>query len=186
MFSHIFLCISLYYAIGRIDASGVKYNAPDDISSPESRVLVTTHGSFPLGGHKWHGASASSDGTIVSVPANADTVLCIVPALTSAYPSDTSSSTSSTPSAPEPSIYILHGETPQDISTGRHRTDRKYKYLGAMEGSDGNVYCFPSGSERVLQIDTKRRVARSVGHNLRDMEMERLFQNKVCNCYFLG
>ena len=40
---------------------------------------VTLHGDYPLGGHKWHGASAAPDGTIVGVPANADSVLCIVP-----------------------------------------------------------------------------------------------------------
>ena len=38
-----------------------------------------------------------------------------------------------------------------------------------------------SGSERVLQIDTGRRIARSVGPNLRDAGMERLFQNKWQN-----
>jgi hypothetical protein len=141
-------------------------------SSPEARVLVTTHGSYPLGGHKWHGAAASADGTIVSVPANADTVLCIVPASEAAYPPT---------SAPEPELYLLQGEAPGDIATGRHRDDSKYKYLGAMAGTDGHVYCFPSGSERVLQIDTGRRTARSVGPNLRDEGLERLFQNKWQN-----
>ncbi len=158
-------------------------HAPQNFgANAESLVLVTTHGAFPLGGHKWHGASASADGTIVSVPANADNVLCIVPSLTSAYTSSNGQSASfpSIPSMPEPTLYILEGETPGDIATGRHRTDNKYKYLGAMKGPDGNVYCFPSGSERVLQIDTVKRVARSVGPNLRENDMESLFQNKVC------
>lgn len=53
----------------RIDASGV---VNGDGGAPESRVLVTTHGDFPLGQHKWHGAAAAGNGTIVSVPANAD------------------------------------------------------------------------------------------------------------------
>jgi hypothetical protein len=53
----------------RIDASGA---AVEGKGAPESRVMVTTHGKFPLGQHKWHGAAASHDGTIVSVPANAD------------------------------------------------------------------------------------------------------------------
>lgn len=53
----------------RIDASGAK---EEGTGTPESRVLVTTHGKFPIGQHKWHGAAASDDGTIVSVPANAD------------------------------------------------------------------------------------------------------------------
>jgi len=167
----------------RIDASGVKHAPQNSEARPESLVIVTTHGSFPLGGHKWHGASASADGTIVSVPANADNVLCIVPSLKSAYTVSSGQSTSlpSTTTIPEPTLYILEGETPGDIATGRHRTDNKYKYLGAMKGPDGNVYCFPSGSERVLQIDTVKRVARSVGPNLRDNNMESLFQNKWQN-----
>lgn len=57
----------------RIDASGVKHVSA---GTPESRVLVTTHGDFALGNHKWHGAAASVDGTIVSVPANADNGEC--------------------------------------------------------------------------------------------------------------
>jgi hypothetical protein len=56
-----------------------------------------------------------------------------------------------------------------------------FRYLGAMAGTDGNVYCFPSGSERVLQVDTVRKVARSVGPNLRDHGMESMHQNKWQN-----
>ncbi|KAL9184364.1 LOW QUALITY PROTEIN: hypothetical protein ACHAXT_002450 [Thalassiosira profunda] len=168
----------------RIDASGVQYSgdvahdnngfAPD---SPEARVVVTTHGSYPLGGHKWHGAAASADGTIVSVPNNVDTALRIVPALEAAYHTpDRKAQT-----IPEPELYVLEGQASGDIATGRHRDDNKYKYLGAMAGTDGHVYCFPSGSERVLQVDTVKRIARSVGPNLRDEGMERLFQNKWQN-----
>ena len=168
----------------RIDASGVNYNGEVDHdsngfipSSPEARVLVTTHGDYPLGLHKWHGAAASADGTIVSVPNNADNVLCIKPAPSAMYPTpDTKSETT-----PEPEIYILEGQSPGDVATGRHRDDGKYKYLGAMAGNDGHVYCFPSGSERVLQVNTVKRIARSVGPNLRDSGMEPLFQNKWQN-----
>jgi len=172
----------------RIDASGVNYkgeiqhdNNGLDPSSPEARVLVTTHGSYPQGEHKWHGAAASFDGSIVSVPANADTTLCIVPALEAAYPSSSSEDANKVNILPEPELYILEGQAPGDIATGRHRDDKKYKYLGAMAGTDGHVYCFPSGSERVLQVDTGKRIARSVGPNLRDENMERLFQNKWQN-----
>ena len=52
------------------------------------------------------------------------------------------------------------------------------RYLGAMAGTDGHVYCFPSGSERVLQVDTGKRIARSVGPNLRDEGMESMHQIK--------
>ena len=72
----------------RIDASGVVHCTNNSLlssSTPESRVLVTVHGSYPPGKHNWHGAAASSDGTIVCVPNNVDTVLCIVPALNAAY-----------------------------------------------------------------------------------------------------
>ena len=55
------------------------------------------------------------------------------------------------------------------------------RYLGAMAGTDGHVYCFPSGSERVLQVDTSKRLARSVGPNLRDDCMEAMHQNKWQN-----
>ncbi|KAL7484418.1 hypothetical protein ACHAW6_010056 [Cyclotella cf. meneghiniana] len=158
----------------RIDASGVEFGEAG--TTMESRVRVTTHGEFPVGGHKWHGASASDDGTIVSVPANADNVLCIVPAPRPAYPREAADS-----AEPEPTLYILEGQSEGDIATGRHRTDGKYKYLGAMAGTDGKVYCFPSGSERVLQVDTVRKVARSVGPNLRDRGMESMHQNKWQN-----
>ena len=193
--SHLLRCTVPQNAGGvlRIDASGVNYDGPlqhdtNDLppNSPEARVLVTTHGSFEEGLHNWHGAAASDDGTIVSIPNNVDTVLCIVPALKAAYPpptssADTTKDESKSTSLPEPELYILEGETPTDIATGRHRNDKKYKYLGAMAGTDGHVYCFPSGSERVLQVDTVKRIARSVGPNLRDANMERLFQNKWQN-----
>jgi hypothetical protein len=50
-----------------------------------------------------------------------------------------------------------------------------------MAGTDGHVYLFPSGSERVLQVDTVKRIARSVGPNLRDEGMENMHQNKWQN-----
>ena len=166
----------------RIDASGAADNACGP-GPPESRVLVTVHGSFPPNSHNWHGAAASSteDGTIVCVPANADAVLCVVPSSRAAYPPPDSSSSSDAASFPEPELYVLEGDDPSDVSTGRHRSDGKYKYLGAMAGTDGRVYCFPSGSERVLQIDTVSRAVRSVGPNLRDAGMEMLHQNKWQN-----
>ncbi len=119
------------------------------------------------------------------MPNNIDTVLCIVPALNAAYspalPYDDHDQQQKQQSVftPEPELYIVQGQSSSDISTGRHRTDGKYKYLGAMAGPDGNVYCFPSGSERVLQVDTGLRVARSVGPNL--VGLEKLSQNKWQN-----
>lgn len=124
---------------------------------------ITLHGDFGEGGHKWHGASAAPNGDIVCVPANADTVLCIKPG------------------EPEPKLVQLEGSSPEDIQTGRHRIDRKYKYLGAMVGSDGSVYCFPSGSEYVLQINSAKGIVRNVGPNILDERMERICQNKWQN-----
>eukprot|EP00804_Cyclotella_cryptica_P014022 CCRYP_002503-RD/>CCRYP_002503-RD protein AED:0.04 eAED:0.04 QI:1235/1/1/1/1/0.83/6/1011/570 len=117
--------------------------------------------------------------TRLSFAQNASIVLCIVPAPRAAYPKDSADSLEN--NLPEPTLYILEGQSDGDIATGRHRTDGKYKYLGAMAGTDGNVYCFPSGSERVLQVDTVRKVARSVGPNLRDHGMESMHQNKWQN-----
>jgi hypothetical protein len=135
----------------RIDPSAA---SPDDV--------VTLHGNYPNGNHKWHGASVAGNGTIVSVPANADTVLCIEP------------------NRPTPKLYELGSST--HIQTGRHRTDGKYKYLGAMAGSnDGHVYCFPSGSERVLQVNAEQGSVQTIGPNLHDTNMERMLQNKWQN-----
>lgn len=50
-----------------------------------------------------------------------------------------------------------------------------------MAGTNGRVYIFPSGSEYVLEVDTKEMIARNVGPNLRDTGMERIFQNKWQN-----
>ncbi|GAX15234.1 hypothetical protein FisN_1Hu671 [Fistulifera solaris] len=121
---------------------------------------ITLHGDYGNGGHKWHGASAAPDGTNVSVPANADSVHFVEP------------------SDPEP---ILTEVTNDAIQTGRHRTGGKYKYMGAMTGMDGKVYCFPSGSEYVLQVDTATRTVRNIGLNIFNEQMERICQNKWQN-----
>ena len=100
---------------------------------------------------------------IVSVPANSDTVLVIQPQSDSI----------------EPRLIEIGNETV--IKTGRHRNDKKYKYMGAMAGTDGRVYIFPCGSEEVLQVDTTTMEAKTVGPNLYDNEMERICQNKWQN-----
>lgn len=130
---------------------------------------VTLHGNFGDGGHKWHGASTTPDGTIVCVPSNADSVLCIKPPNVS----------DSQNQLKEPTLYLLGDETV--IRTGRHRKDRKYKFLGAMTGSDGRVYIFPSGSEYVLQVDPLKKMVQNVGPNIYDQQMEEMCQNKWQN-----
>lgn len=122
---------------------------------------VTLHGDFGNGGHKWHGASTAANGVIVCVPANADSVLCIQPA--------------------DPAPILSQVGDQSVLKSGRHRKDRKYKYLGALDGPDGRVYHFPCAAERVLSVDTVTMTACEVGPNIYDNEMERICQNKWQN-----
>ena len=148
--------------VGKVDGAiyGIPHNSPHVLRiHPETGV--TLHGDFGTGGHKWHGASAAANGVIVCVPANADTVLCI------------------TPDSPEPKLSQVGDETV--LKSGRHRKDKKYKYLGAMGGPDGRVYCFPCASERVLAVDAETMTACEVGPNIYDNNMERICQNKWQN-----
>mmetsp|Transcript_68201 Transcript_68201/g.76350 ORF Transcript_68201/g.76350 Transcript_68201/m.76350 type:complete len:444 (+) Transcript_68201:43-1374(+) len=151
-----------YKWYGGVESMGAIYCSPQNSPhvlriSPNS---ITLHGDYGDGGHKWHGAAKADDGSIVCIPNNVDRVLLI-------NPGDT-----------EPTLTEIGDETV--IQTGRHRSDRKYKYLGAMAGF-GKVYFFPSGSEYVLQVDTKKMIAKNIGPNLRDAGMERIFQNKWQN-----
>ena len=102
---------------------------------------------------------------IVCVAANADKVLCI------------------TPSSPSPILTLIGNDT--IIQSGRHRNDRKYKYLGATTGPDGRVYCFPCASEYVLAVDTVQMTVHQIGPNIYDTNMERLCQNKWQNGVFI-
>lgn len=123
---------------------------------------VSLHGNYE-GHHKWHGASRAPDGTIVCIPANSDSVLCIVPA------------------SPAPEIFELGEATLRQGSMGRHRFDRKYKFLGGSPGPDGRIYCFPCAFERVLAVDTVHRRVDEVGPNIYDSDLERICQNKWQN-----
>jgi hypothetical protein len=137
----------------------VPQNSPHVLRiAPDS---ITLHGNYGEGGHKWHGAAKAENGVIVCIPNNVDTALCI------------------TPGNPEPILTEIGDDS--IIQTGRHRSDKKYKYLGAMAGTNGKVYVFPSGSEYVLEVDTVDMICRNVGPNLRDTGMERIFQNKWQN-----
>ncbi|CAJ1946410.1 unnamed protein product [Cylindrotheca closterium] len=146
--------------LGKQDGAiyGIPHNASGVLRiSPEK---VTVHGDFGANKHWWHGGAAASNGVIVSVPANADTALCITPG--------------------EEPILTLVGDA-SIVQAGRHRDDKKYKYLGAMCGTNGKVYVFPCASEYVLQVDTEKMEAKNVGPNLRDSGMEMVFQNKWQN-----
>lgn len=99
--------------VGKQDGAiyGIPQNASGVLRITPS--AVTTHGDFGEGKHNWHGGAAAANGVIVSVPANADTTLCITPA-------DTEDG--------EPTLT----EVAFSDYTCHHRSDRKYKYLGAM------------------------------------------------------
>ena len=152
-----------YKWYGGVESGGSIYCVPQNSAhvlriSPDA---ITLHGDYGEGGHKWHGAAKSDDGTVVCIPNNVESVLLI------------------TPDDIEPTLSEIGDGSV--IKTGRHRSDGKYKYLGAMAGTNGKVYLFPSGSEYVLEVDTRKNIARNVGPNLRDSGMERICQNKWQN-----
>jgi len=153
---------------------GIPHNAVSvlkiDPNNDNNIAVVSLHGNFPPGNHKWHGASVAQPcGTIVGVPNNADSVLLIQPG-----------------DPPDLIEVVSDNNNNTIIQTGRHRSDGKYKFLGATTGAeDGKVYCFPSGSEYVLKVDpsSSSKVSR-IGDNLYDMENIR--QNKWQNGVAVG
>lgn len=154
---------------------GIPYNAKQ-VLRISCQDQITLHGNFK-GDHKWHGASAvavsaSEGGTIVCVPANSNSVLCIEPSSNSNNDDDT---------AP-PILYELLSDV---IQTGRHRKDGNYKYLGSCASTENEcVYCFPSGAEYVLKVNTYTKTVETIGPNL--VEKERIVQNKWQNGMILG
>mmetsp|Transcript_8161 Transcript_8161/g.15361 ORF Transcript_8161/g.15361 Transcript_8161/m.15361 type:complete len:432 (-) Transcript_8161:54-1349(-) len=141
------------------------------IAPKGARVDVTLHGDLGESAHQWHGAGTSSDGTIVCIPNNASKVLLIC---TSSQDEDDK----------EPTLEIVGG--PDVVGTGSHagREDRKYKYLGAVADEKSNVYCLPSGTERVLRINTKTREVDEIGPSLYESGLERIKQNKWQNGFY--
>ena len=91
----------------------------------------TLHGDFPEGNYKWHGAVRHSDGNLYCIPATATQVLKIEPGL-------------------QPKLTLL-GE---NIRTGEHRNDGKYKFLGGASDGNHSVYFFPSDADYVCQVNT--------------------------------
>lgn len=132
-------------------------------------VLVSLHGDLGSSKHQWHGAGISSDGTIVCIPNNASTVLLIRPC---------------EKGQSEPTLQIIGG--PDVVGTGENagRLDRKYKYLGSVSDENCNVYCLPSGTERVLRINTSTLKVDEIGPSLFESGMERLRQNKWQNGFY--
>ena len=79
--------------------------------------------------YKWHGGVAHPNGYIYGVPSHSDCVLKIDPATQS--------------------VTTFGGP----IASGTYRPDGKYKYGGAVIGSNGAIYCLPSDADQVLKID---------------------------------
>lgn len=68
------------------------------------------------------------------------------------------------------------------IRSGSHRSDGKYKFLGAVAGQDGKVYFIPSDAERVVQVDAEKNIAREIGSSL--VSKESIRNNKWQNGFF--
>mmetsp|Transcript_27437 Transcript_27437/g.33942 ORF Transcript_27437/g.33942 Transcript_27437/m.33942 type:complete len:461 (+) Transcript_27437:137-1519(+) len=142
-------------------------------------VSVTLHGDLGSGLHQWHGGAVSSDGTVVCIPNNASNVLLIKPPIIT---DDNCNNLNNDVESPQ--LQIIGGS--DIIATGNNagRIDRKYKYLGATSDEESNVYCFPSGAERVLRINTKTLIVDEIGPSLYESKLERLKQNKWQNGFY--
>lgn len=134
-------------------------------------VEVTLHGDFGENSHQWHGAGMCSDGNIVCIPNNVSKVLMIRPA-------------EKGHEEVGPKLEIIGDEDVVGTGDNAGRRDRKYKYLGAMSDKNGNVYCIPSGTERVLRVNTRTNVVDEIGPSLYTSGMERLKQNKWQNGFY--
>ena len=98
-----------------------------------SKCTGYSDGNFPLGLYKWHGAVKHTDGIVYS--AHADQVLKV-------EPGDV-----------ERKLSLLGN----NIRTGAHQSDGKYKFLGGAVGGDC-VYLFPSDTDYVCEVNTKTEV----------------------------
>jgi len=116
---------------------------------------VYTIGNFSEGGWKWHGAVKARNDCIYSLPAHANSVLKI-----------------------DPNTMQVSEIGQGNFTTGRHRSDGKYKYLGGVMGKDGCIYGVPSDSDYVLRIDPKTDSCEEVGSSLHE---ETIVQNKWQN-----
>lgn len=119
--------------------AGIPQNADSVLRIDPATLEVSTLGTLPSGGWKWHGGVVSPDGVIYSLPAHADSVLRIDPRTRA--------------------ISEIGGP----LKTGKHRSDGKYKYLGGVLGKDGRIYGIPSDADYVLCIDPKTQASRE-GH----------------------
>jgi hypothetical protein len=155
--------------IGKQD--GAIYGMPQNASGvlrihPTEGVTVV--GGLPRDGFKWHGGAVAvavaENGVTVAILACVDSVLLVHPA---------------TP----PKMEVIGDASV--VQTGRHLSDRRYKFLGAMVHGN-NVYCIPSGSEHVLEVDTVNKTVEQVGPDIADHALEPMRQNKWQNGFTVG
>eukprot|EP00820_Chromera_velia_P020875 Cvel_29471.t1-p1 / transcript=Cvel_29471.t1 / gene=Cvel_29471 / organism=Chromera_velia_CCMP2878 / gene_product=hypothetical protein / transcript_product=hypothetical protein / location=Cvel_scaffold4039:8758-10065(+) / protein_length=436 / sequence_SO=supercontig / SO=protein_coding / is_pseudo=false len=118
---------------------GIPNNADSVIRIDPQTSLVDMIGKVPLGGWKWHGGAEGPDGALYGVPSHADRVLRIDPLAGS--------------------VELLGDPIPE----GKYRPGGRYKYGGAVVGSDGCLYCLPSDADRVLRVDTQSKQVTEVG-----------------------
>jgi len=139
---------------------GICQNARGILRIDPKTQNCTVHGDFLEGHYKWHGAVKHTDGNLYCIPAHADRVLKVEP-------------------GSEPRLSLL-GE---NLKTGAHRNDGKYKFLGGAVSGDC-VYFFPSDSDYVCEVNTITGKVRDVGPNLRNLENMRnnKWQNGFTAC----
>ncbi len=125
---------------------GICQNATGILRIDPKTQKCTIHGDFPEGNYKWHGGVSHPNGNLYCIPAHADLVLKVEPGL-------------------EPKLSLIGN----NLKTGKHRNDGKYKFLGGAVSGE-YVYFFPSDSDYVLEINTKTDEVREVGPNLRQLE----------------
>lgn len=54
----------------------------------------------------------------------------------------------------------------EPLRGSKKRPDGKYKFLGGVNGDDGNVYCMPADSDHVLKIDVRAQTVSYIGETL--------------------
>ena len=132
---------------------GMPFNA-DCVLKIEPRVLpdgtldpiISTFGSVPLDGWKWHGGLAGHDGMIYAIPSHADRVLEVNP-VTQVLREVGSLIESGPVFDPSPRYNEIDGQ-----SNKRWKGTGKYKYGGAVLGPDHCVYALPYDAHKVLKI----------------------------------
>lgn len=100
---------------------------------------VTLFAAVPRGQYLWHGGVVGPDQCIYGIPSHSGHVLKINPF--------------------DKTVKLIG----DDIDPGAYRAKGRYKYGGAVVGSNGIIYGLPSDAERVLRIDPVSETTRLIG-----------------------